>query len=805
MKKSSKYLLVVSVLSFVIRLIPHRTGSVASLDSYLHRDISLRILEQGFSFFPSDILSILGFRPYSYPLGFHTIMAGLFKYIPQRYVIWFFPALLGTISAILVYFVAQEVFEDKDISLVAALFFSMVPSFIFRSAVIIPENMGILFFLAVMLFSFRFVKTGSFNKKIIYSVIIAVIFFAYVLTHRGWFFLVITLSLLVFMYYIRDLIVDDPKYIIIFPVLAAPLIYEPFRDLVSQGLSRFPRSPVTALGFFKWSGVIQFSLGVYGAWIFLRQKGRIKRFLAVWGILFTVIGAYSFRFRDPYALIPLSILGAYVFVKEVIPRVRDLKEVDFRTRINLKKFLGPIIIILLFLTTVQGAYASYSYLNPPEVREAEAIDWIRTNTHRDSVFLTWREEGYRIIGETQRRDIITWNKVYQGFMGNTPSLQESNMAYSDVVDMFVSANEKKVYYLINKYNISYVYYDKRMWGLGLLAGGLSSYLPYDTHFDPQLANGYSKIDKYVNNPPKPEFKDEIDTNSTITKFLNKFWNGYSYSDYGENYKGNYVENARVGYLLNYLHNKTGKEEYKQRYEWILKWLNYKQLPQGGWSAGKPPDQYSLTTALVTSPLTEMKSENNHREESLKKSKEFLLNQIKENGNSIKTSPSDHEEEHMINSRAGRVINQFSNQSEPIIQKVVGSQNNNGGWEKTKKNIAILRGLTLYNLNKTEQNQEVDNAINRGAEWLKNRQKDNGKFTSDEDIQFGIEPYSSSLLIYHYTNSTKAENKTLNWIKENYEPMEEQNPLAEFMDLYMDLKYAYGNDKAYEIIAQILKK
>lgn len=107
------YLLLLIIVSFIIRLIPHRNLLLAAYDEYLHRDLTLRIAEGGIGAVSRDLPSLLGLRAYSYPPLFHIVGAFLYRIFHSDYFFLAIPAVYGTFAVLGFYFAYKELFEDE--------------------------------------------------------------------------------------------------------------------------------------------------------------------------------------------------------------------------------------------------------------------------------------------------------------------------------------------------------------------------------------------------------------------------------------------------------------------------------------------------------------------------------------------------------------------------------------------------------------------------------------------------------------------------------------------------------------------
>lgn len=82
-----------------------------------------------------------------------------------------------------------------------------------------------------------------------------------------------------------------------------------------------------------------------------------------------------------------------------------------------KRAVQVLIIAVLILTpTFQGGVygGAYHYISIPSITDKEAYEWISQNTPENATILVWWDMGYLLIGNTHRKDVVVWKKVYQG-------------------------------------------------------------------------------------------------------------------------------------------------------------------------------------------------------------------------------------------------------------------------------------------------------------------------------------------------------------------------------------------------------
>lgn len=804
------YLPLLLIASFIIRLTPHRTLLLAAYDEYLHKDITLRLVERGMSAISKDIPSLLGLKAYSYPPLFHILGAIVYKLFPSDYVFFILPAIYGTIAVFGFYLAFKELVEDGKRALLATALLAFAPNFIYRTSLYIPENLGLVMFSFGLLFLIKLLKTGRSRYLMALGLLLGV----YMLTHRGWIFFVMAATLIVFAY-LWPVVKRNLHYFLAFLILAyvAYLKVGFINSLVADFFLRLQKTEVSFLGYFKWIGVVQLVFGALGTRYYL-EKDPIRRGFALWAWAFILAGGISFRFRDPYATIPLAAMSSEFLMDEVFPRVALFLRKSFEDlrgfgagwimELTAKKGLATVIIVLTLLVPLaQGTYGAFNYITPPTVSDREAYQWIAENTSENATILVWWDMGYLLIGNTHRKDVVIWKKVYQGFFGEAPTAMQASRAYGDHVVMFSSSQRERVYFLMRKYNVSYVFVDRTRLGYGLIRYGLMEYAPYDTHFKLEFCNGNAQIYRFVPEPPikpgKPFVLDHTGTYGPLVEFLEKFWTGYNYADFDDRYKAYFNLNAWMVDLYMNIYNRTGDDAFRERAEWLLQWLAYKQMDNGAFPWGVPPNDFTLYTAYTLEPLRDISFEG--------KEKSIELLKSREREDYFMTTPKDKRGSLVVNAmllpiyRELGILNETTERN--VLAKILDEQREDGSWnDNVGTTVAIASGLARYY--QLTGNETVLESIKNAAGWLMKQQDENGKLKAERyDYAYSRSTYAQMLYIYHVAGFSGEENKTVKFIFDTFNPNKEVHPLDAVLAIYRYLSYAYGQGKALDMTNELL--
>lgn len=805
-KKSYLYLILLIIVSFFMRLIPHRTMMLATYDEYLHKDITLRLVNEGYGIISTDIYSLLGLKAYSYPPMFHIIGSILYHIFPSDYIFYIFPAVCGVLTIYVYYLVSKELLDEKT-ALLATTLFAFAPNLLYRTSLYIPENLGLLLFTICLLLFVRYLKYKE-KKYILYLLSLMPL---YMITHRNWIMFLLSITCVVVPYF-TPYLKKYSKYIIALALLGVVIIPIASSSLFASLIARAPREPVTLVGYFKWIGLVQLIFGVLAFNYYINKGNYLKKGLALWSLAFIIMGSVSFRFRDPYAIFPLAIMAADYFMVKIpfLSRLlNQLVESSKYLKLTIKNKTKSIISIgIILLVSLQGVYSVYAYITPPTVDDKEAFDWISNNTPKNSVFLTWWTTGYTLIGNTHRRDMLTWMKVYQGYMGKTPSMSEVKLAYRDLVAMFGNHQPEATYSLMKKYNVSYIYLDKKIRNYGLIKYGLSEYITYNTHFKLLFANGNSEIYRYVPNQTiEPHSNDRISNSKlypNLVGFLEKFWTGYNYADFDDGYKGDYYLNAKIAKLYYDIYKETGDTRFKNRSDWILKWLSYEQMDSGAFVDGIPPAEYTLSTSKTIEPIVL----NNMSMSKCKKQKsiDFIRDRIKNDHIELTKNEKTKDNDYYIKETPIipilyklNLLNDTTTHS--YISDIIKHQNYDGKWGKSLSDTVDV-SYSLCEYYYISKDDQVLKSINKSANWILNYQDDNGHFKDENKYDYSIATYAKVMVIYHVVGRKEEEKKMLKII-ENYDPVKETKPLQATLDMIDAFGYICGKNESLNIMEKLL--
>ncbi len=256
-----------------------------------------------------------------------------------------------------------------------------------------------------------------------------------------------------------------------------------------------------------------------------------------------------------------------------------------------------------------------------------------------------------------------------------------------------------------------------------------------------------------------------------------------------------------------IYNRTGGDDaFRERAEWLLQWLAYKQMDNGGafpWG-GVPPNDFTLYTAYTLEPpLRDISFEGKEKSIELLKSREredyFMTTPKDKRGGSL-----------VVNAmllpiyRELGILNETTERN--VLAKILDEQREDGSWnDNVGTTVAIASGLARYY--QLTGNETVLESIKNAAGWLMKQQDENGKLKAERyDYAYSRSTYAQMLYIYHVAGfSGGEENKTVKFIFDTFNPpnKEVHPPLDAVLAIYRYLSYAYGQGKALDMTNELL--
>ena len=195
-------LIIIFLLAFSLRSFPARFNELQALDPFYFYRLNEYALNNNFALPSPDYMrhAPYGYNPYSepfvpnyFPAFFYSMIAFTGMYFHTFALFW--PAFLGALAAVLMYFVGKELFNYKA-GLIAAFFVAVLPAFITRTSAgfLEKEPHAAVFIMLTMFFFIRSYKKSSW----LYGILSGISMFLLLETWGGAQFFIILLAVFVF-------------------------------------------------------------------------------------------------------------------------------------------------------------------------------------------------------------------------------------------------------------------------------------------------------------------------------------------------------------------------------------------------------------------------------------------------------------------------------------------------------------------------------------------------------------------------------------------------------------------------------
>jgi len=223
------------------------------------------------------------------------------------------------------------------------------------------------------------------------------------------------------------------------------------------------------------------------------------------------------------------------------------------------------------------------------------------------------------------------------------------------------------------------------------------------------------------------------------------------------------------------------------------------MDNGAFPWGVPPNDYTLYTAYTLEPLRD------EGFEGMERALELLRKREQEDY--FMTTPKDEKGSLVVNALLLPIyldlgiLNETTREN--ILKELLDEQEGDGSW---KNNVgtttAIASGLARYYQLTGDKN--VLEAVKRAAQWLSEQQEDNGKLKEEKyEYAYSRSTYAQMVYIYHVAGLKDKEELTLRFLYETFDPNKEVHPLDAVITMYRYFGYAYGKERALEMLNELL--
>lgn len=183
-------LLAIVIISFWVRSMPARFGELQALDPFYLYRASEYVLENNWQLNPHDVMryyptgvshwEVEFLVPIYMPTMMYAMLSALGMNMHYLHFAIIFPAILGALSVLVVFFLVREFFKDKKLGMYAglfsALFLATVPAFITRTSAgfFEKESLGLFFMLLSIYLFLKALRRGSWRYGILSGLALAV-------------------------------------------------------------------------------------------------------------------------------------------------------------------------------------------------------------------------------------------------------------------------------------------------------------------------------------------------------------------------------------------------------------------------------------------------------------------------------------------------------------------------------------------------------------------------------------------------------------------------------------------------------
>jgi len=436
--KARLRLLLVFVFFFLFFSAPQQVRKFAYSDSmigtttYFHVRMAEMLLK-GQLFDPLSF----GGRPYTYPPGFHLLLAGFLS------VKEFLLPFIGALGLVLCYYFARELGFNDEEALTASGILGLIPGYVYLSGHLNPRMPALL----LMILTFFLIKKAENNPH--YEYLASITFMFALLTHPFAAFIGALFGLILFIRRINDVLVPLVLGGSIFVIawLLPLLLFNgipPQLDFYHEYIEL--RSGVQYFVF--EAAVVSDSIGaltiIAALYSALKLKTKGVNFLKLWLFLSIAASMIVGNRLNEMMLFPVAMLAAKTVISLWSEFTDTFHLTDF-VKNNHFWLAG-----FLFYSALAGLLAAGSLMYfPPSPADYSAMLWIRENTPEDSVVMGYWQDGHWITGIAQRKNVID---AYAEF---APDVDDR---YYSMLKVMEGSDVDEALKVLRKYNVKYIYY-----------------------------------------------------------------------------------------------------------------------------------------------------------------------------------------------------------------------------------------------------------------------------------------------------------------------------------------------------------
>ena len=385
-------------------------------ESYFHLRQVEHILETNLPLY-QDSLSYGG-REFAFLPFFHYLAAMFSLIFPVFFVAKVLPNILTALLVPTTYLISKKITEHETGSYIAAFISGFLPILYFTNGFVVNTLFLPLIFICIYLY-LNIEESAKKNdaKLMKYIYTYAVLFFVLCLTSPLAAIMLIGLGIYTLLSLLEGKKIHrEEAEVMLFSVFLYVWVQFLFfkKSLLQEGISfvwqNIP-SNIIAQYFPKFSlgvalvlvSIIPFLAGAVIVYRSLFQLKNHKSFLLISLVIATSLLTWLRLIRFRQSLAFFSVVLAILFAAFY----QDIERYFQKTKIShFKKYLLPVTLFILLLSTVLPAINTALLQDTPSVEEVEAFVWIRENTSPSTTVLASLDEGHMVTYYAQRKNLI---------------------------------------------------------------------------------------------------------------------------------------------------------------------------------------------------------------------------------------------------------------------------------------------------------------------------------------------------------------------------------------------------------------
>ncbi len=456
MKASAKILVSLFVITIAVRLFFAFTIPNFTYESYFHLRQAEHILQTGLPLYHDDLS--YGGRDIRFLPFFHYFMAFFGLFLPLEFAAKIIPNILLASLIITTYLISKKVTHHETGSLLAAFIAAFLPILFSTNSFTVNALFLPLTFLTI--YAFLNIQEHAHRnspqlRKHLYLYLILL------------FILSITspLAILLFVgfaiYFLLSLLegqsinraeLETAIFSFFFFLWIQFLFFK--RSLLEQGISfiwqnvpskiivqYFPKFPLAEA--LVLVSIIPFLSGAVVAYRSLFQHKNQKLFLLISLVIAATILTWLRLIRFKQSLAFFSVILAILFASFY----QDAEKYVHKTRLaQYKKYLLPLILVLLFFSTLLPAMNAAALQDTPSEEEIAAFQWLGENTPPKATVLATLDEGHLVTYYGKRKNLID-----DRFM----LVKEAEKRFQDLTSLFTTRFQTQALDIAEQYKIEY--------------------------------------------------------------------------------------------------------------------------------------------------------------------------------------------------------------------------------------------------------------------------------------------------------------------------------------------------------------